>query len=232
MKSNEKMNKLTKEEVVLTWLNNGIKDLYFAFQFDVPRRYKLFFTAMGIEKVCKSFLLAEKSSKYENLCEKQAMKEINKIAKKYNHKLKEMIFTDICNSTGCQDLIKIQTKKYDTIKQYDLTGEQYDLTGKVIIDCLEKAYDESRYPVPEYYYEKFPLKVKSDKTKEKKIYWDPSGSSEIDTCCYEITSIIIFYLNKIHKISVTQELFDNELNLEKIKKSRIYRKDAFLRRII
>ncbi len=61
------MEKLTKDDVVLAWFFCGLRDLFFAFQIDSPFRYEPFMNTMGFEKLCKSYLLAENSSKYENL---------------------------------------------------------------------------------------------------------------------------------------------------------------------
>ena len=49
---------LTKEIVVLTWLQRGIEDLFFAFRVQGSFvRYSPFFNYMGLELICKSYLL-------------------------------------------------------------------------------------------------------------------------------------------------------------------------------
>ena len=187
------MKKLTKEIVVVHWMINGIEDFLFAFDIDNPRfsRKQSFFYAMGLEKICKSFLLASNSYQYEGLTVNKANKKIIELAKCWGHKISTML-----------EAIKLIV--YDP-QFTELFNKKYILfnNAKQLIDVIEKANGECRYPVSNPSYKKFPIPGTKDG------YWDPHYSSDFGKLCVDFSLKIISYVEKIYKISISEE----ELNI-------------------
>lgn len=159
--------KLDKKVVVKTWARRGVVDFYLGFEISekVPW-YPPFFYCQGLEKICKAYLLGTKASEYEPLSEQEAKKKIDGIAKnlskclKQGHCLKEMI----------EQLISLHVLDKSVLtKKYANYGAQ-DITGEKIIEILEKAYTECRYPVPDSISKRYPL--------GRNIKWDPLASDE------------------------------------------------------
>ncbi|MFA5271554.1 MAG: hypothetical protein WC412_04335 [Candidatus Omnitrophota bacterium] len=183
------MEKLTKEIVACDWFFRGLEDLFFAFQIDAPFRYKPFFHTMGFEMICKSYLLAEKSSKYEQLERKQAIQEINNLAKSWCHNIKEMV-DEIKNSINDRDFSNVLSEIYDSY------------SGKQFIKIMEAAYLECRYPVPNPIYEKFPIEEYPD------MYWQPLRSSGLEKFCFAFTRKVIIHLKRKFNILIPKDTFD------------------------
>lgn len=61
---------------------------------------------MGLEKICKSYLLTENSFEYENLKDDEAKEKVDSIARKWRHNLERMI-NNIKESMGNQTIKNI-----------------------------------------------------------------------------------------------------------------------------
>ena len=84
--------KISREFVIKTWTKRGINDFYISFELNRKwPKYATFFCCQGLEKICKAYLLAERANEYENKIEQDALKEVNKIAKSFSHRLKDLI---------------------------------------------------------------------------------------------------------------------------------------------
>src|SRR3989304_9412941 len=127
--------KSNKQKITLTWILHGLKDFYISFEFEDANKwheYSTFFCHQGLEKICKAYLIATKAAEYEDLSEKQALERIDKIAKGFGHELRKLM--------GLLCLKNVLSKA-------DLLQKIGGYTGDELIDILEKAYIESRYPV-------------------------------------------------------------------------------------
>lgn len=187
------MKKLTKEKVVHAWLFSGLRDLFFAFQIDSPFRYEPFVNAMGFEKICKSYLLAENSIEYEDLSDDEAKKKINSLAKRWGHGLARMT-DEIKKSIGNECVEGIMNQDFD------------GYTGNRLIKVMEAAYLECRYPVPKHIHEEFPIKGKSD------VHWVPIASSGIEKLCFAFARAVIISLKERFHITVPKDRFDQIVN--------------------
>lgn len=153
--------KVDKERVVSAWAVQGLKDFYISFEFEHVNKwhtYSTFFCHQGLEKICKAYLLVMRSTEYENLGEGETRKKVNQIAKEYQHSLQKLLEELISRNalTGAEVACKVE-----------------GYTGQQLIDVLEKAYIESRYPVPSPIHKKFPVQGRS----RYKMYHDPLGST-------------------------------------------------------
>lgn len=183
------MKNLTKENVICAWFFSGLRDLFFAFQIDSPFRYEPFMNTMGFEKICKSYLLAENSFVYENLEDKEVMEKIDSLAKKWGHDLKGMV-KNIKNSIVSQAIESVTSGVYD------------GYTGKDLIEVMQAAYLECRYPVPKHIHEKFPIKGKPG------MNWEPIASSGIEKFCFAFTRKVIIKLKEEFNVPIPKERFN------------------------
>ncbi len=137
--------KLVVESVVKDWVSHGIKDFYISFEFEDVNKwneYSTFFCHQGLEKICKAYLLATRAKKYENRSEKNALDIVNKIARDFGHDLRKL-FGLLCLE--------------NVLSASDIRQKYQGYTGDELIDILKKAYIESRYPVPNPIYKKYPV---------------------------------------------------------------------------
>jgi len=185
----EKMNKINKQDVAYAWFFSGLEDLFFAFQIHSPFRYEPFISTMGFEKVCKAYLLSEKSSEYDTLEREEAKKEIDSLAKDLGHKLKRMV-NEIKDSVHDQEFERLINQDFD------------GYTGKTLIKVMEAAYLECRYPVPKHINRNFPIKGESG------MYWEPICSSGIQKFCFAFTGRIMIYLKENLDIPISKDEFD------------------------
>ncbi len=126
---------MLKERIVQTWAHRGVMDFYISFEFECEGKYHeygTFFCHQGLEKICKACIIAEKAAQWENLQEQQALQKVNKIAKELSHNFKRLI-TDCIPGT-------IQ-------KHHD----------EKMVQILEAAYIEARYPTPQPIHKKYPI---------------------------------------------------------------------------
>lgn len=180
---------MDKHDVVTIWLWSGLQDFYYGFcMIDIggreqwPFKYGTFVEFMGLEKLCKAFLLCEKASEYKNLSEKPAKEKVNNIAREYRHNLKKML-REI-------DAI-ISDNKIGSLFTVDYDG----YTGKEVIDAFQDGYLELRYPVPHPVHENFPIKGRNN------AWWNPLGSSAFTHFAYDACNIILADLE--HKVDFT-----------------------------
>ncbi|MGH7795692.1 MAG: hypothetical protein ACREQ2_12530 [Candidatus Binatia bacterium] len=153
--------KVDKVRVISAWAVQGLRDFYISFEFEAANKwhmYSTFFCHQGLEKICKAYLLATRSAEYGNLGEGETRKKVDQIAKEYQHSLQEL-------------LGELISRNALTAAEVSCTVGGY--TGRQLIDVLEKAYIESRYPVPSPIHKKFPVQGRS----RYKMYHDPLGST-------------------------------------------------------
>lgn len=181
--------KLTKEIVVVHWMLNGIEDFFCAFSIDPPRfsRQQSFFNAMGLEKICKSFLLAANAYQYEGLTADRAKKKIIELAKCWGHKIRIMLeaIKEIVNDKQIITLLKNRNDLF--------------IDTEHLIEDIERANEECRYPVSNPSYRKYPIPG------TKNGYWISLFSSDFGKICYEFSFLIISYIKKVYKISISEE---------------------------
>ena len=141
--------KINKQKVAQTWIFYGLKDFYISFEFEDANKwheYSTFFCHQGLEKICKAYLLLIEALQYENLTGKQALDRVDKIARGFGHEL--------------QKLLGLLCLK-GVLSSTDISQKYEGFTGEELIKILEKAYIESRYPVPEPIHRKYPVKTNS-----------------------------------------------------------------------
>lgn len=149
--------KINTQEVAQTWIFHGLKDFYISFEFEGANKwheYSTFFCHQGLEKICKAYLLLTEASQYENLTKKQALERVDKIAKGFGHELRKLL-----------GLLCLK----GVLSSADMSQKYERFTGDELIKILEKAYTESRYPVPEPVHRKYPIKTNSN----FKMFGDP-----------------------------------------------------------
>lgn len=192
---------LTREVVVLTWLQRGIEDFFFAFKAHGSFvRYSPFFNYMGFELICKSYLLGCKADDYENLPFQKGLKEVDEIARKdFGHNLSDII----CS---------IQNRKPSGKVTYLLSKNFDGFSGVDFVETLKSAYLECRYPVPEPIHRKFPLR------KIRGAFWDPVYSSGLPKFCYAMAREILGYIRDDFSIKVPQTF------LERLRPKTTYRR--------
>lgn len=192
---------LTREDVVLTWLQKGIEDFFFAFKIDDSFvRYSPFFNYMGFELICKSYLLGCEANHYENLSYQDGLMEVNRIAKiNFGHNL--------------SDIIENIQKRKPSGKIAALRSKNFDgFSGSDLIKTLESVYLECRYPVPEPIYKKFPIKD------NKGMFDNPVHSSGLSKFCYAMAREMLGYIRDDFSIKVPQTF------LERLRPKTTYRR--------
>jgi hypothetical protein len=179
--------KLSREVVVLTWLQRGIEAFFIAFKMGGPEaRYRPFFDYMGFELLCKSYLLGCRAKDYENLSFQNGLAKVNAIAKKeLGHNLWDII---------CKILRQKPTGKIAIILSRDFDG----FSGDDFIKTLEAAYVECRYPVPEPISKKFPIPG------SKGLSRDPILSTGLTKFSYTVAREILSYIKDDFSIEVPQ----------------------------
>jgi len=193
------MSKLIREDVVEAWIYGGIMDFYIAFFMENKRfyEYAAFCYHQGIEKTCKAYLLGARSAEYEALQEKEAEIKVDKIAKdkKMGHNLRSMIDRLIFERVLEEGIL---TKKYYAFDSKYICGSQ-------VIESLEKAYLESRYPVPYATHEKHPLG-------DLPGYWDPITSHIPGEFACEIGLEIIRGIESRFDMSISKDKIINAID--------------------
>jgi len=154
---------MDKQKILQTWITSGIEDFYLSFELENRwHRHSIFYCHQGLEKICKAYHIGKSSARWEKLNGVSALKEIDRIAKSLNHKLSQMV--------KCLHARRI-LPTYTTLRPY---------TEDDLLQGLEAAYTEVRYPVPH------PFHLTRDQHgKERfripsctlKIYHDPLGET-------------------------------------------------------
>lgn len=182
---------LTKEVVVLTWLQRGIEDFFFAFKVQGSFvRYSPFFNYMGLELICKSYLLGTKASDYENQPFQNGLIKVDSIAKKaFGHNLSDII-SEIQKRKSSGIIGTLLSKNFDGFSGADFTKS------------LESVYLECRYPIPDPIYRNFSIQGK------KGMFMNPVYSSGLPKFCYAVATEILGYIRDDFDIKVPQIFLD------------------------
>lgn len=167
---------MDRGQVAKAWVWSALEDLYFSFSIgsELHRPYKIFNEILALEKVLKALLLYHAGTAYENLCEEQSKKEIGDLAKRYGHKIKEML-KEASEYIGKSALDNLMSSDFD------------GFSGAEMIRALEAGYMESRYPTLKPICEQFKLKGLD-------IYEDPLGSSGVTKFVYVVNRLILSQL--------------------------------------
>jgi hypothetical protein len=187
--------------VVTVWARTGIDDFYMAFYLEEGRflGYSTFFCHQGLEKICKAYFLGTRAAEYESLPMTNAGKRIDDIAKnECGHGLEEMI-TKLIN-------IDVLNKTVST-KTYAEYGKAR-VSGKSIARMLEKAYLETRYPVPNPVHENYPLHNGAGR---KIGYYSPIGSSELREFAYKTGLEVLERVERDFNVTVPRENFSSAI---------------------
>lgn len=188
---------MNRDRVIKAWVWSSLEDLHFGFiiSFELHRPYKIFNEILALEKVLKALLLYHAGNQYENLDEKQSEKEIEKLAKGYGHKIKEML-KESSYHFGKESL--------DRLKGSDFDG----FSGAEMIRAVEAGYMESRYPTLKPIYEQF-------KIENLDIYRDPLGSSGVTKFVYAVNRLVLLHLkSKLDLSSVKQRFIQTYGHME------------------
>jgi hypothetical protein len=186
--------KIDKQFVIQTWVSRGINDFYISFEFEDVNRwheYSTFFCHQGLEKICKTYLLAKKAKEYDN--KKQALEKINKIAKRFGHELRKLIV-----------LLRLE----NVLSKDDISQKIGGYTGDELIDILEKAYIESRYPVPDPIYRKYPIANKGN----YKMFSDPIGETAPIIYARKIALTVLKKIESDFSISISRNKISNKID--------------------
>ena len=169
-----KMNVLTQEDTVSGWTKNGIQDLIEAFNNNnAYNRYGPFFLSLGLELICKGYLLGTRAAEYQNQPYYKGAKTVNLIAKEYGHNLRKII----------AQIVKL--RKNSRIETF-LEQEYDDMDGKTVVSILQNAYTECRYPhAPQPSHLKYP----HPRLQGKHI--DVLQSSSLEQFCHDIVNEIL-----------------------------------------
>ena len=182
---------LTREEVISEWMNRGIQDLFLAFKLDEPfSRHSPFFSSMATEMICKAYLLGFEERQYANISFEDGVKSIDDIAKKkFGHSLKKIIKSIIEKSSD------------DAIKKI-IDGEYDSYKGQDLLTCLEKAYSECRYPVPNPIHLRFPIKG------TRRITRDPINSSGLDKFTRCLNRQVLLFIRRDFGVQISPDTLD------------------------
>lgn len=189
---------MDKQIVVQAWLWRGVEHFYLAFILEEERwrHYQPLFDYMGLEMFCKAYILAERASEYESLNDQASKHKIDKIAKSCGHNLREML-EKINNSIGTNKIVHLLSANYDSD----------DFTGNQIVDVLEAAYIETRYPVSKSISKKFPIKGTN-------LCWYPLLFSGLSKFAYAVSRGILYSLKSNFNVSVKKIDIDKSILIE------------------
>lgn len=124
-----------RQEILQTWIKSGIEDFYLSFELGERwSRHSTFYCHQGLEKICKTYHIGKYLNHLENFKAEFALKQVDRVAKSLNHKLFQMV--------KCLQSRRI-LPAYTASRPY---SEDDLLQG------LEAAYTEVRYPVPSPFY--------------------------------------------------------------------------------
>ncbi|MDD2716781.1 MAG: hypothetical protein PHW04_12885 [Candidatus Wallbacteria bacterium] len=191
------MDKLSKEQAVNWWIYHSF--LHFVAgkaleEIDdvspINSHFEPYFCYMGIELLCKAFIIAENSASFSSLEFEKAKTKIDEIAKDISHKIEKVIKKIGIDNPNC-DIPSILKTKYD------------NLSGEEALTCLEAAYIETRYPVPIGIHKKFPLTIN--------IYHDPLNCSAIIDFSYALGRALLFLIKEKHHIFFDETIMGNSV---------------------
>ncbi|MCQ9206433.1 MAG: hypothetical protein NG740_00910 [Omnitrophica bacterium] len=181
---------MNKEIVVGTWLWAGFEHFFVGFLLEEQNWniHSTFFCCMGLECFCKAYILACRSTDYEHLNFNEAKGKIDNIARSLSHKLREMLMK--------MDELNKDIEIASTFKQ-DFDGYK----GEQLVDVLEAAYNESRYPVSSSISSKYPMSG-------TELFLNPLRSSGIAKFSYSIGRQILLALKNKYTVGITEKVIN------------------------
>jgi hypothetical protein len=135
---------MDKTRLIQTWAIAGVKDFYISFEFEEENKwheYSTFFCSQGLEKICKAYILARSALRWEHLPEKEALIQVNNIAKSLGHNLKALIY---CLQS--RNVLTMPSRNQKSSKNKGRRPASY--SEDELVDILAAAYFEARYPIP------------------------------------------------------------------------------------
>jgi hypothetical protein len=127
----KEVSELGRQKILQTWIKSGIEDFYLSFELEERwHSHSTFYCHQGLEKICKTYHIGKYLKHLESFKAESALKQIDRVAKSLNHNLFQMM--------KCLRSRRI----LPTYKASHLYSEDDLLQG------LEAAYTEVRYPVP------------------------------------------------------------------------------------
>jgi len=136
---------MDKASVIQAWVVAGLKDFYISFEFETEKKwheYSTFFCHQGLEKICKAYILARSASTWEHLPEDKGLVRVNKVAKDLGHNLKTLI-----SCLRSRHVLPMPSRTQTSSKKKGHGGVSY--SQDELVEILEAAYIEARYPIPE-----------------------------------------------------------------------------------
>lgn len=187
--------KKDKEMIIQTWVSHGIKDFFISFEFEDANKwheYSTFFCHQGLEKICKAYLIGTKATDYESLPEQQALDKVNKIAKEIGHELRTLM-----------GLLCLR----NVFSEIDISQKIERYTGEDLIDILEKAYIESRYPISNPMHKKYPIHKKGN----YKMYNDPIKTTAPIKYSRKIALAVLKKIESDFSITISRDKFSQKI---------------------
>jgi len=195
--------------VVLIWVTRAIEYFFLSFrisEMDKYSRFDQFLNAMGLEMICKGYLLAVHRAKYKGLVEKKANEKINELAKQWGHDVKKLI-KNIKKNIGKEKIQPFLEKEFRGFEQKKDSRQKIKNLSKTVLSGIEAAYSECRYPVPQPFYKDKRFKVIG----VENAYFDPLYSSDIDRFCYEFCRAILTDLKENFEICIPRSWFNQKI---------------------
>lgn len=142
------MRQFTREIVITAWARKGLEDFYLAFFItDESLSYCNYFYHQSIEMIGKAYLLGAKEVKYKSMAEAEAKREIDRLAKDMGHGLKNIV----------EELISYRVLPEDALTKTYAKYDSESITGEKILDILDSAFNECRYPLLKPAHEKYKM---------------------------------------------------------------------------
>ena len=195
--------------VVLTWVTRGIEWFFFSFrvsEMDRHSGFDQFLNAMGLELICKGYLLAVHRAEYKDLREKEAKEKVNSLARNWGHNLRNLI-KEIKNNIGNETIQPFLEKEFRGFKQKENPHQKNKDLPRTVLSGIEAAYLESRYPVPHPFYKDKLFSVDGIED----AYFDPLCSSDIPQFCYEFCRVILTDLKEKYDICLPISWFNQKM---------------------
>jgi len=165
---------------------------------------------MGLEMICKGYLLAVHRAEYKDLVEKKANETINLLAKKWGHEVKKLI-RNIKSHIGKEKIQPFLEKEFRGFGQKKDPCRKNKKPSKTVLSAIEAAYLECRYPVPHSFCNDNLFKVNGFED----AYFDPLYSSDIPKFCYELCKVIFTDLKENFGICIPKSWFNQKITGDK-----------------
>jgi hypothetical protein len=124
-----------RQKILQTWIKSGIEDFYLSFELEERwHRHSTFYCHQGLEKICKTYHIGNYLKHLENFNAESALKQVDRVAKSLNHELFKMV-----KCLQSRRILPTYTASHPYSEDDLLQG-------------LEAAYTEVRYPVPYPYH--------------------------------------------------------------------------------